>query len=102
VDYRRETCPCKDAEFAPPTRACKHLICIGILYAVMGRRVDQDRDQDHEQPHICNHGWVSMGVEDEDGETEEALYLCQRCAKDSHAPVRVASTTARPPNAALA
>jgi hypothetical protein len=40
VDYRREECPCKDAEFAPPTRACKHMLCVGILYAVMGRRVD--------------------------------------------------------------
>jgi hypothetical protein len=44
-------------------------------------------DQD-EQPHACNGGWVTMGqlvVDEETGEeTEEyALYLCRRCQEES-------------------
>ena len=40
---------------------------------------------DQDQPHACNNGWVSMEVEVIDPETgeetlEEALYLCRRCA----------------------
>ena len=40
---------------------------------------------DHDHPHACNDGWVSMEVEAIDPETgeeilEEALYLCRRCA----------------------
>jgi hypothetical protein len=36
--------------------------------------------QDHdERPRACNDGWVSMGVEDEEGNIEEVLYLCRRC-----------------------
>ena len=33
----------------------------------------------HRVPHACNSGWVSMGVETEDGDTEEVLYICRRC-----------------------
>ena len=40
--------------------------------------------EQHEHPHACNDGWVTIGqmVVGEDGnETEEfALYLCERCA----------------------
>jgi hypothetical protein len=32
---------------------------------------------------ICNDGWVSLGVEVEDGEWEEVLYLCRRCASEA-------------------
>jgi hypothetical protein len=44
------------------------------------------RDQQEQEPHACNDGWVTIGqivVDDETGEeTEEyALYLCRRCAK---------------------
>jgi hypothetical protein len=43
--------------------------------------------EDHDYPHACNDGWVSMEVEVVDPETgeetvEEALYLCRRCAVD--------------------
>ena len=43
----------------------------------------------HDHPHICNSGWVSVGqmVVDDDGEeTEEfAQYLCRRCAEAAKA-----------------
>jgi hypothetical protein len=32
--------------------------------------------------HCCNDGWVSVGVETEEGETEEVLYLCRRCEEE--------------------
>jgi hypothetical protein len=40
---------------------------------------------DHDRPHACNDGWVTIGqsvVDPDTGEeTEEfALYLCRRCA----------------------
>jgi hypothetical protein len=48
----------------------------------------KEHDSQHERPHACNNGWVTMGqivVDPETGEeTEEyALYLCHRCAKGS-------------------
>jgi hypothetical protein len=44
-------------------------------------------DDQHERPHACNDGWVTIGqivVDPETGEeTEEyAFYLCRRCAED--------------------
>jgi hypothetical protein len=43
---------------------------------------------EHDGPHACNDGWVTIGqlvVDPETGEeTEEyALYLCRRCAERS-------------------
>ena len=43
--------------------------------------------EDHDHPHSCNDGWVTIGqlvVDEETGEEVEefALYLCQRCAND--------------------
>jgi hypothetical protein len=37
-----------------------------------------------ESPHACNSGWVSMEVEtsEAEGEMEEVLYLCRRCAEE--------------------
>jgi hypothetical protein len=41
---------------------------------------------EHDSPHACNNGWVSMEVEVLDPDTgeeilEEALYLCRRCSE---------------------
>ena len=43
-------------------------------------------DDDQDQPHACNDGWVTIGqigLDPETGEeTEEyALYLCERCKR---------------------
>jgi hypothetical protein len=50
------------------------------FHAAPRRNDDQD-----DQPHACNNGWVTLGqlvVDPETGEeTEEhALYLCRRCS----------------------
>ena len=44
--------------------------------------------EDHDHPHACNDGWVTIGqtvVDPETGEeTEEfSLYLCRRCAEEA-------------------
>jgi hypothetical protein len=43
---------------------------------------------EHERPHACNDGWVTIGqivVDRETGEESEeyALYLCSKCAERS-------------------
>ena len=48
----------------------------------------EDHDGEHERPHACNDGWVTIGqlvVDPETGEeTEEyALYLYSTCAERS-------------------
>jgi hypothetical protein len=56
------------------------------------KRIPPDGDPftavDHDPPHACNSGWVTIGqlvVDPETGEeTEEyALYLCRRCAEEA-------------------
>jgi hypothetical protein len=43
---------------------------------------DTAAERERDVPHACNDGWVSMEVETEEGETEEVLYLCRRCAEE--------------------
>ena len=48
----------------------------------------EEHDAEHERPHACNDGWVTIGqlvVDPDTGEeTEEyALYLCSKCAERS-------------------
>ena len=48
----------------------------------------EEHDGEHERPHACNDGWVTIGqlvVDPDTGEeTEEyALYLCSKCAERS-------------------
>jgi hypothetical protein len=49
---------------------------------------EEQDDGEHERPHACNDGWVTIGqlvVDPDTGEeTEEyALYLCSKCAERS-------------------
>ncbi len=78
VDYRQETCDCRDHEIRREN--CKHILAVGVHVAKRRRR----------RPHACNDGWVTIGqlvVDPETGEeTEEfALYLCRRCAEAGEA-----------------
>jgi hypothetical protein len=46
----------------------------------------EEHDGQHERPHACHDGWVTIGqlvVDHERGEESEeyAFYLCRRCAK---------------------
>jgi hypothetical protein len=48
----------------------------------------EGHDGQHERPHACNDGWITLGqlvIDPETGEeTEEhALYLCRKCAERS-------------------
>ena len=48
----------------------------------------EEHDGEHERPHACSDGWVTIGqlvVDPDTGEeTEEyALYLCSKCAERS-------------------
>jgi len=55
------------------------------------KRIPPDGDPftavDHDPPHVCNSGWVTISqlvVNDEGEEVEEsALYLCRRCAEEA-------------------
>ena len=45
-------------------------------------------DHQDQRPHVCNHGWVTIGqiaVDPETGEEVEefALYLCRKCVERS-------------------
>jgi hypothetical protein len=47
----------------------------------LGERFKADRAEHTVCAHCLNTGYVYMGVETEDGEFEEAAYLCRRCSR---------------------
>jgi hypothetical protein len=79
VDYEAEACTCSDFTVR---RNCKHLLAVGIHYAITHRRVGL---QDH--PHCCTDGLVYLGFTDEDGEEAFEALPCRRCAENSYTSV---------------
>ena len=97
VEYgQRESCSCPDYLYRGGERSgrdsCVHILALAIATAkgtirhpelAAGDPFIAGGSEAH-RPCACNDGWVSLEVETEDGEAEEVLYLCRRCAEEEY------------------
>jgi hypothetical protein len=87
VNYESETCSCMDHEYHP-SRACKHILAVGILYAKAHRRVSIAGDPGQDHPHACLNGYIYLGytaLDEDTGEEVERVEAlpCRRCASEA-------------------